>query len=134
MISKRFIDVPLNRNDKKRAVVPNQKTTANLSGRAFQTSSRDSAERFFELDPLPLRGVDLAFTPFARLFEMLMLLHVGYDSRFFAGFLEPLKRFLERLLLTNNDPRHPELHPPFELGYKARTAMCCIEIGNKQPE
>jgi len=59
---------------------------------------------------------------------MLMLLHIGYDARFFTGLLEPFQRFFKRLLFANDDSRHSVTQPPLHTEMALRVPQTAGEI------
>ncbi len=84
--------------------------------------SVELTDGLFQLYPLTLRGIDFPLFSFTGLFEMLMLFHIRYDTRFFAGFFESLQRFFEWLLISYYYARHPVMsNPPSSQTFTAKS-------------
>ena len=60
----------------------------------------------FEFYSFALRRGNFSFPALAGFFEMLMLFHLGHDSRFFAGFLKPFQRLFKWLVISHHNSGH----------------------------
>ncbi len=62
-------------------------------------------------DPLASCCGNFAFPTFTRFFKVLIFLHVGNNTGFFAGLFEPLECSFERFVVAYEDTRHAGNHP-----------------------